>query len=161
MPDEAMDPGVCPCCEHGLMVDVRGEPVAKECPQCGIPLRRSSPDDGPPGMAGYDQRAARYCKSAIVLWCIVGWAYAAAGWRLLWLPAVLVFFPGVFIAAAIAALFFIPLWFSTQRVRRDWEERRQKNWMLLMVATLLRIGVLLGPVVGAVGYVKALRMLLE
>lgn len=112
-------------------------------------------------MAAYDRTAYAYCKTACVIWCLVGWGYAAFTWRLLWIPAILVFAPGIFVASLIAAMFFIPFWITMTKVTRDWETDHAKNWGLLVFATLLRIGGFVAPIAGSVIYVKLVQSILE
>jgi len=107
--------------------------------------------------AAYFQTASYYSKGAIFTWCIVGWIYAAVTWHLLWLPGILVFFPGIFVASLISAVFFIPLWLVMKKVNRDWELDRRKHVGLLMSATLLKLGGFIASIAGAIGYVRVLR----
>lgn len=106
----------------------------------------------------YDQQASAYCKTAIFIWCLAGWIYAAITWHILWLPGILIFFPGVVIASLIAAVFFIPFWLAAKKAKSDWQNYRGKNWGLLVVATILKLGVYIGPLAGAILYVRLLRM---
>lgn len=108
-------------------------------------------------MAAYDQQASACCKAAIFTWCLAGWIYAAITWHTLWLPGILIFFPGIIIASLIVAVFFIPFWFTAKKAKSDWQNYRGKNWGLLVAATILKLGVYIGPLVGAVPYVRLLR----
>ncbi len=114
-----------------------------------------------PHMAAYDQQASAYCKASVLIWCLAGWVYAAVTWHILWLPGILIFFPGIFIASIIAAFFFIPLWFAAKKAQADWQNHREKSWSLLVAATILKVGVYLGPLAGAVVYVRLLRAYLN
>lgn len=105
----------------------------------------------------YDQRASAYCKTAIFIWCLAGWIYAAITWHILWLPGILIFFPGLVIASLIAAVLFIPFWLAAKKAKSDWQNYRGKNWGLLVAATILKLGVYIGPLVGAVLYVRLLK----
>lgn len=109
----------------------------------------------------YDKTATDYCKAAIVVWCIFGWIYAAATWHIRWLSGLLIFFPGVVVASLIAALFFIPLWFIVKKAKTDWQTSGNKHWGLLVVATILKAGIYLGPIAGAILYVHLLRALVK
>lgn len=112
-------------------------------------------------MESYDKEASSYAEVAIFTWCLVGWIYAAVTWHVLWLPGILIFFPGVFVASLIAAIFFIPLWFITKKVKGDWRAYGSKHWGLLMLGTILKIGGFIGPIVGSIGYVYLLRHFIE
>jgi hypothetical protein len=112
-------------------------------------------------MRVYDQLASAHSKAAIFTWCLVGWIYAAFTWHVLLLPGILIFFPGIFIASLIAAVFFIPLWFITKKVKGDLETYGGKHWQLLTLATILKIGGFISPIAGAIGYVHLLRYFLE
>jgi hypothetical protein len=114
-----------------------------------------------PQMDAYDVQASVHCKTAIVIWCIVGWAYAMITWHVLWLPGILIFFPGIFVASIIAAIFFIPLWIVMKKAKADWQNPGSKHWGLLAAATVLKVGVYIGPLAGAVLYVHLLRTFLE
>ena len=83
--------------------------------------------------AAYDQTASSYSKGAIFIWCIVGWIYAAVTWHLFWLPGILIFFPGIFIASLIAAAFFVPLRLVMKKVKKDWEMLRRKRVGLVVL----------------------------
>jgi hypothetical protein len=109
----------------------------------------------------YSQQASTYCKIAITIWCLVGWVYAAVTWHILWLPGILIFFPGLLVASLIAAIFFIPFWFATKKAKMDWQNHREKSWVLLMTATILKIGVYLAPIAGSMLYVKLLRVYMK
>jgi len=111
--------------------------------------------------AAYDQTASSYSKGAIFIWCIVGWIYAAVTWHLFWLPGILIFFPGIFIASLIAAAFFVPLRLVMKKVKKDWEMLRRKRVGLVMFATLLKLGGLIAAIGGPIGYEKSLRHFLE
>lgn len=115
-----------------------------------------APDD-----EAYNQIASSHSKSAIFIWCIVGYAYAFFTWRLLWLPAILIFVPGVFVASIIASFFFIPLWFVMKKVNRDWELEGKKNVGLMIVATTLKIGGFAASVAAPIGYIKLLQHFLN
>lgn len=110
-----------------------------------------------PKDAAYNQTASSYSKGAIFIWCIVGWIYAAVTWRLLWLPSILIFIPGIFVASLVAACFFIPLWLVMKTVNRDWELNRRKHVGLLWFATLLKLCGFLASIAGPIAYVKVLR----
>ena len=112
-------------------------------------------------LAAYNTRASAYCKTACVTWCLVGWLYAGSGWRLLWAPAVLIFFPGIFIAGLLAAVFFIPLWLAMKKVNHDWIAYGTKHWGVLSLATFLRIAGFLAPIAGAIAYVRLLRSFMQ
>jgi 4-hydroxybenzoate polyprenyltransferase len=114
-----------------------------------------------PHIDAYYQQATAYCKTATFTWCVAGWVYAAITWHILWLPGILIFFPGIFIASIIAAVFFVPLWLVVKKVKTDWQNHRNKNWGLLVVATLLKFGLYLGPLAGAVHYVRLLKMYMK
>ena len=114
-----------------------------------------------PQMDAYDQQASAYCKAVIFIWCLVGWIYAAITWQVLWLPGILIFFPGIFVASLIAAVFFIPLWFIVRKAKADWQNYGGKSWSLLLAATILKVGVYLGPLAGAVLYVHVLRTFMK
>jgi hypothetical protein len=76
-------------------------------------------------MESYDKEVSSYFKAVIFEWCLVAWIYAAFTWHVLWPPGILIFFPGILIAAFIAALFFIPLWFikkSQERLADLWKQ---------------------------------------
>jgi hypothetical protein len=105
----------------------------------------------------YSQQASTYCKIAITIWCLVGWIYAAITWRILWLPGILIFFPGILVASLIAAIFFIPLWFATKKTKTDWQNSGEKSWGLLVAATILKVGIYLAPIAGSMLYVQLLR----
>jgi hypothetical protein len=85
----------------------------------------------------YDQQASAYCKGAIFIWCISGLIYAGTQWHVLWLPGILLFLPGIFIASLIATAFFIPFWLIMKKVLTDWDVYK-KNWLRLVLATLLK-----------------------
>jgi 4-hydroxybenzoate polyprenyltransferase len=112
-------------------------------------------------MDNYNQHASAYCKAAIFIWCLVGWIYAAITWHVLWLPGVLIFFPGIFVACLIAAAFFIPLWIVVKKANEEWQNYGHKKWSLLVVGTILKIGVYIGPPTGAVLYVHAIRSFMK
>jgi hypothetical protein len=107
--------------------------------------------------AAYNLMASSYCRGGIVIWCIAGWIYAAVTWRLLWLPGILVFVPGIFCAGVTAAVFFVPLWLVMKKVNRDWELDQRKHVGLLMFATLLKLGGFIASIAGPIGYVNMLR----
>lgn len=132
-----------------------------QVPQTESASRIDTECDAPMETQAYDRHASNHCKSAILIWCTVGWIYAALTWRLLWLPGVLVFFPGIFVASLIAAIFFIPLWLIMSEVRRSWEIDGDKRWGSLALATVLKLGGLIGPAAGAIGYVRLLRLVWE
>lgn len=69
--------------------------------------------------------------------------------------------PGIFIASLIAAVFFIPVWFITKKVKGDLETYGGKHWQLLTLATILKNGGFISPITGAIGYVQLLRYFLE
>jgi hypothetical protein len=73
----------------------------------------------------------------------------------------LIFFPGIFVASLIGAAFFIPLWIVVKKAKEEWENYGHKKWSLLVVGTILRIGVYLGPLAGAVLYVHVLRTFMK
>ena len=112
-------------------------------------------------MESYDKEASSYSKVAAFTWCLVGWIYAAVTWHVLWLPGILVFIPGILIASLIAAIFFIPLNFVTRKVKADWQAYRSKNWGLMLLGTILKIGGFIGPIAGSIGYVHLLRHFIE
>lgn len=105
----------------------------------------------------YDSRATSYCTVAINIWCIVGWAYVAYSWRLLWLPGILVFMPGIFVASLVAFMFFLPSWLIMRKDWRDFTLRGQRrNWLLFFAIVLKVIGYLsffVAPVI----YINILR----
>lgn len=109
----------------------------------------------------YDLRATSYCKVAIAIWCLVGWIYAAWTWHLLWLPGILVFFPGIFVASLVAFVFFLPSWLI---MRKDWRDftllGQRRNGLLLFAIALKSAGYLIFFVVPVV-YVNVLRKLLN
>jgi hypothetical protein len=109
----------------------------------------------------YNQQASTYCKAAIFIWCLVGWIYAAITWHILWLPAMLILFPGIFVASLIAAAFFIPLWTVVKKAKDEWQNYERKKWNLLVAGTILKIGIYLGPLAGAVLYVHVLRTFMK
>jgi hypothetical protein len=109
----------------------------------------------------YDKLASAYCKGIVFEWCLVGWIYAAVTWHVFWLPGILVFFPGILFAGFIAAFFFIPSWFIKKKIKRDWHTYGNKNWGLLVFATILKIGGFIGPIVGSIAYVHLLRHFIE
>ena len=121
------------------------------------PAQMSQEAPQTPDETAYNQTASSYCKGAIFMWCIVAWIYAAVTWHLLWLPAILIFIPGIFVASLIAACFFIPLWLVMKVVNRDWEIYRRKRVGLLLVATLLKLGGFIASIAGPIGYVRILR----
>lgn len=112
-------------------------------------------------MDTYNQHASACCKAAILIWCLVGWIYAAITWHVLWLPGMLIFLPGSFVASLIAAAFFIPLWTVVKKANEEWQNHGNKKWSLLVVGTILKIGVYLGPLAGAVLYVHILRTFMK
>jgi len=109
----------------------------------------------------YHQQASTYCTTAIIIWCLAGWIYATITWRILWLPGILIFFPGILVASLIAAVFFIPFWFGAKKAKMDWQNHREKSWVLLMTATILKVGVYLAPIAGSVLYVQFLRVYMK
>lgn len=112
-------------------------------------------------MASYNQEASSYSKVAIFTWSLVGLIYAAITWHVLWLPALLILFPGIFIGSLIAAIFFIPLRFTTKKVKEDWQAYGNKRWGLLILGTILKIGGFIGPIAGSIGYIHLLRCFIE
>jgi hypothetical protein len=110
---------------------------------------------------GYDQQASAYCKAAVFIWCLVGWIYAAVTWHVLWLPGILIFFPGIFVASLVAAIFFIPFWLVMKKAKGDWENYGDKHWGLLTIGTILKLGGFLGPIAGSVLYVHLLRCFMK
>jgi len=124
------------------------EPISKE-------MTATSED------AAYDSIASSYSKGAIFIWCIVGWIYAAVTWHLFWVPGILIFFPGIFIAGLIAAIFFVPFRLVMQKVINAWELERRKRVGLTMLATLLKLGGFIAAIGGPIGYVKLLRHFLR
>ncbi|MFA4820539.1 MAG: hypothetical protein WC613_06305 [Candidatus Aenigmatarchaeota archaeon] len=110
---------------------------------------------------GYDQQASAYCKAAVFIWCLAGWIYAALTWHVFWLPGILIFFPGIFAAGLIAAIFFIPFWFIMKKVKADLESSGDKHWSLLAIATILKLCGFLGPIAGSVLYVHVLRYFMK
>lgn len=109
----------------------------------------------------YSALATAESKSAIFLWCVSGGIYAAKTWHLLWLPGLLLFIPGIFIASIISAAFFIPVWHLRKSVKRRFEQTREKNWSLLVAATVIRIFGVLSPIAGSIFYIRVLRRFLE
>ena len=87
----------------------------------------------------YNLRATSYCKVAITIWCLVGWIYAAWSWRLLWLPGILVFLPGIFVASLVAFAFFLPSWLIMRKDWRDFTLRGQRRNGLLLFAIALKL----------------------
>ena len=129
-----------------------------------MPHQTRNPENCPDAsqkQTAYNRFASAHCKGAIYIWCLTGWIYAAATWRLRWLPGILVFVPGIFVASMVAAAFFIPIWVIMKRVRQDWEAVGERHWGLLVAATLLKIGGFVGPIASAIGYVHLLRLLLD
>lgn len=108
----------------------------------------------------YDAKASAEAKGAIFTWLVAGAIYAGVRWHLLWLPALLLFIPGIFVAALLAALFFIPCYRIHAIVARDWRLFRRKRLGLAAAATLLRILGLASPIFGAVLYVMLLRQII-
>ncbi|RJQ50866.1 MAG: hypothetical protein C4530_20875 [Desulfobacteraceae bacterium] len=87
----------------------------------------------------YEFRAMSYCNVAIVIWCLVGWIYVAYSWHLLWLPGILVFFPGIFVASLVAFVFFLPSWLIMRKDWRDFTLRGQRSNGLLLFAIILKL----------------------
>jgi hypothetical protein len=112
-------------------------------------------------MESYDEDASSYAKVAIFTWCLVGFIYAAVTWYVLWLPGLLILFPGIIIASLIAAMFFIPFHLTTKKIKRDLQLHGRKQWGLLIVGTILKIGVFIGPIVGSIGYIHLLRYFMK
>lgn len=109
----------------------------------------------------YDLRATSYCKVAIAIWCLVGWIYAAYTWHLLWLPGILVFLPGIFVASLVAFVFFFPSWLIMRKDWRDFTLRgKRRNGLLLFAIALKSTGYLIFFVVPVV-YVNVLRKFLN
>jgi hypothetical protein len=108
----------------------------------------------------YNLRATSYCKVAIMIWCLVGWIYAAWSWRLLWLPGILVFLPGIFVASLVAFAFFIPSWLIMRKDWRDLTLRGQRRNGLLLFAIALKLAGYLVFFAAPVVYVNILRDLL-
>ena len=108
----------------------------------------------------YDLRATSYCRVAIAIWCLVGWIYAARTWHLLWLPGILVFLPGIFVASVVAFVFFLPSWLI---MRKDWRSfvlRGQRRNGLLLFAIALKSAGYISFFIVPVVYVNMLRKLL-
>ena len=112
-------------------------------------------------MDTYNQHASAHCKVAIFIWCFVGWIYASITWHVLWLPGILILFPGIFVAGLIAAAFSVPLWIVVKKTKEEWQNYGHKKWSLLVAGTILKIGVYLGPMAGAVLYVHFLRTFMK
>src|SRR5512136_2592245 len=87
----------------------------------------------------YDLRATSYCKVAVAIWCPVGWIYAACSCRLLLLPGILVFLPGIFVASLVAFVFFLPSWLIMRKDWRDFTLRGQRRNGLLLFALALKL----------------------
>jgi len=105
----------------------------------------------------YDFRASSYCTVAINIWCIVGWAYAAYSWHLLWLPGILVFMPGIFVASFVALIFFLPSWLIMRKDWRDFTLRGQRRNGLLLFAIFLKFLGYLSFFIAPVIYINILR----
>jgi hypothetical protein len=95
------------------------------------------------------------------VWCLAGSVYAAMTWHLLWIPAILIFVPGIFIASLIAAVSFIPLWSIWKKMTDDYYVRRRRNWGLFVASLVLKGANLASPVAGAVLYVRLLKRFLD
>lgn len=108
--------------------------------------------------ARYDAQASAYCRTAIVLWLIGGWIYAAVSWRLLILPGVLVFFPGIFVAGQLAFALFLPSWHAKKRLAR-WRVGEPKQWGTLLFATVWLVVQFAGPIGGAILFVEVARQI--
>lgn len=112
-----------------------------------------------------DVETSRFKKKqyivASVIWCVAGWVNAAITWHVLWLPGLLIFIPGVFVACIIAAIFFIPLSGVMKKIRTRWESDQPKNWNLMLAATVLKVFLYLGPLIGSIFYVHILRVIIE
>jgi hypothetical protein len=108
-------------------------------------------------IGSYDKEASHYIKGAIFTWCLVGLIYGAVTWHVLWLPGVLLFFPGIFIASLISAIFYIPLWFITKKLKGDRQVHESNHWVLLMLGTIFKIGGFIAPIVGSIGYIYLLH----
>lgn len=103
----------------------------------------------------------KQCLVAMIIWCIAGWGNAAITWHLLWLPGLLIFIPGIFLACIIAVIFFLPLSRIMEQIRAGWETYENRNWNLLVTATVLKVFLYLGPLIGSVFYVHILRTIIE
>ena len=101
----------------------------------------------------YSAQASAYCKAAIVWWLIAGWVYAGVTWRFLFLPAILVFVPGIFVASLLAFALFLPAYFMKKHLAQ-WQRGEPKQWGLLIVTTLWTAVEFLGPIAGAIGFVE-------
>jgi hypothetical protein len=121
----------------------------------------NKPDMKDPDVDAYGLQASAHCKVAIFIWCIAGWAYALITWHVFWIPGLLIFFPGILVASIIAAVFFIPLWIVMNKARADWQKYGSKRWSLLVAGTILKVGVYLGPLSGALLYVNLLRAIMK
>jgi len=105
----------------------------------------------------YSSKAAEFCKISIFIWCLTGWIYAGVSGKLFWMPGILVFFPGIFVAGLIAAVFFIPMWFAAKKAGSDWYGKGKKDRGFLTLAMVFKIGISLGPIVGAIYFVRGIR----
>jgi len=122
---------------------------------------KDKPDIKDPGVDAYGVQASAHCKVAIFIWCIAGWAYVLITWPVLWIPGILIFFPGIFVASIIAAVFFIPLWIMRNKARADWKKYGSKHWDLLVAGTTLKVGVDLGHLAGALLCVHLLQVIMK
>lgn len=113
----------------------------------------------PDKMDVYRREATAHSKNAIFWWCLVGWIYASVTWYVFWLPGVLIFLPGIFVASLIAMIFFIPLWFVKKRLRSYGYGRGSLG--LLILGTVLKIALFCGPIAGSIGYVHLLRYFMD
>jgi hypothetical protein len=112
-------------------------------------------------MESYDKEASSYSKVAILIWCVAGLIYTSVTWRILWLPGILILFPGIFIASLIAAIFFIPLQIIMKKVKEDWQVYGNRDWGLLMLGTILKISGIIGPIAGSIVYIQLIRYFIK
>jgi len=105
----------------------------------------------------YDAKASRYCARFIFVWCIVGLIYAGISWRILWLPGILILFPGIFIASLVAAIFFIPYWLLRLKDYKDFTEKGRKRNILFTIALILRFLGFFASIAAPIWYVIILH----